>query len=142
MIDRDELTLTSAFDFARDIIKALTLVNGAAALSLLTFYGNYLSAGKTGIETSCDSRLAFVGLLSFAFGVAFSVGSGAAAYLTQLKWGVAHSDRQSANASEKSASKMHTWSIALGTVSIVLFVIGIALSACALFPQNWVEQRL
>ncbi len=133
MIDRDELTLTSAFDFARDMIKALTFVNGGAALSLLTFYGSLLGSDKLVVATYSARNLAFFGLFCFACGVLFSVLSGCFAYLTQLKWGIAHEDRKSAIASQIWAEKFHTSSMILALFSVLSFVAGISLSAGALF---------
>jgi hypothetical protein len=133
MIDRDELTLTSAFDFARDMIKALTLVNGGAVLSLLTFYGSLLD-GNSPVAAAFSARnLAFFGLLCFACGVLFSVLSGCFAYLTQLKWGIAHLDKKSEYAAQILAGKFHTSSMVLALFSVVSFMAGILLSAGALF---------
>jgi hypothetical protein len=133
VVDRDELTLTSAFEFARDMIKALTLVNGGAALSLLTFYGSLLDSNKLVVAASSAKNLAFFGLFCFACGVLFSVLSGCLAYLTQLKWGIAHENDRSASASQISAGKFHTSSMVLALLSVISFVAGIFLSAGALF---------
>jgi hypothetical protein len=133
VIDRDELTLTSAFEFARDMIKALTLVNGGAALSLLTFYGSLLDSNNLFAATTSAKNLAFFGLFCFAFGVLFSVLSGCFAYLTQLKWGIANENEISASTSQIWAKKFHTSSMVLALLSVISFVAGIFLSAGALF---------
>jgi hypothetical protein len=130
MFDRDELTLTSAFEFSRDVIKALTLVNGGAALSLLTFYGNLSIKATSSIVAHDIKKVAFLGLLSFAIGVLFAVVSGSLAYFTQLVWGVATNDY---NQKVKSASRFHVWGLIFAALSVLAFVVGISLSGTALF---------
>jgi Na+-transporting NADH:ubiquinone oxidoreductase subunit NqrE len=130
MSDRDELTLTSAFEFSRDIIKALTLVNGGATLSLLTFYGNLSVKANNSILAHEMKLTAFLGLLSFAIGVFFSLVTGCLAYFTQLSWGVSRDDYDQ---KVKSATCFHVWGIIFAILSISAFVAGIWLSGTALF---------
>lgn len=130
MFDRDELTLTSAFEFSRDVIKALTLVNGGAALSLLTFYGNLSVKASNSILAHEMKLTAFLGLLSFSIGVFFSLVTGCLAYFTQLTWGVAADDYAQ---KEKLAARFHYWGIISATLSVLAFIAGICLSGTALF---------
>ena len=72
--------LKGAILLGSQAIKSLELVNGAAAVGVLTFYGNYAAKGGTGI----DPRFLKWGLVAFAIGVAFAILTAICGYLSQL----------------------------------------------------------
>ena len=111
-------------------IKAALLLNGAAAIALMTF-----------ANTRQFSLWLILPLLAFAVGAACATGSFFFAYLTQLEYGNAepepdaHDDASdSITDARKRAINSHFWALMTAMVSIVLFVIGVVGSALVL-PQ-------
>jgi hypothetical protein len=99
---------------------------------LLTFYGNLSVKASNSILAHEMKLTAFLGLLSFAIGVFFSLVTGCLAYFTQLTWGVATDDDDDAQ-KEKLAQRFHIWGIISATLSVLAFIAGIFLSGTALF---------
>jgi hypothetical protein len=128
---RDDLNLTAAFDFARDALKSLILVNGGAVIALLTFYGSIL--GKDSHALPVGARcFAFCGLIGFSIGLLMAILASLFAYLTQLTWGKAVEDESQR---EKSADTWHLVSMGASLASAFSFGIGVVLTGIALF--NW-----
>lgn len=101
-------------------VKTILLVNGAAAVSMLTFIGNFkLHPTKTLI----------VAMLLFSGGAMSSVLIFGSAYLTQLHYGNENSDM---------ATKWHKYTYAVVLFSIILFLSGIGFTAYGFFhlPDN------
>ena len=117
MADRDELNLSAAFDFARDTLKSLVLVNGGAVVALLAFYG--------GDNARAFTPGSFLGLMGFTLGVAAAVASSLAAYLAQFQFGKSNPD-------PKWGGRALNTAIALATVSLVLFIAGVVAIGLAL----------
>jgi hypothetical protein len=129
-VDRDEFNLQAAFEFARDTIKHLLLVNGGAVVALLTFYGSLLDRPLELVPREAEAH-AFCGLVSFAVGVAAAVFCALFSYLTQLKWGIAKSDASEAS-DEAWAGRFHILAMFAASVSALAFVIGVWQTAKAL----------
>jgi hypothetical protein len=110
--------LQAAFEFARDTIKHLLLINGGAAAALLAFYGGNSDSGLF-------SRGAFFGLLWFALGVAAAVAASVSAYFAQLQYGTT-------NASSTTGDWALRVGFVLALVSLVLFVTGVLVTGCTL----------
>ena len=112
--------LKGAITLGGQTIKSLELVNGAAAIGILTFYGDVATRGTpNAINVDC---LRF-GLLSFAFGVALSILTAICAYISQL-----------IAATQEPTDLEINWrlgALVAGIGSALLFVLGVALTAFA-----------
>ena len=117
MADRNEINLTAAFDFARDTLKSLVLVNGGAVVALLAFY-----SGDSARQFNSGS---FLGLMGFTFGVATAVASSLAAYFAQLQYGKSSPDPKWGDRALNSA-------ILLAASSLILFIGGAVATGLAL----------
>lgn len=117
MADREELNLAAAFDFARDTLNSLVLINGGAVVALLAFYGGQAGREFTG--------MAFAGLLAFTLGVTSAVSSSLAAYFAQLNFGWQEPNLLRGRKALKAA-------ILLAIVSLLLFVAGSVITGFAL----------
>jgi hypothetical protein len=101
--------------------KTLVIINGATAVSILTFIGN----------TKARYAALVISMLFFALGVAVSACTQGFAYLAQLHYGNA-SQRDPSDAAFdlhwREAGKWHNWTYACAVGGLVLFIAG-ALSA-------------
>lgn len=111
--------------FALEGIKLLFLLNGASAVSILTF------TGKTG----SDSGSLIWSMLSFAFGAAMTVPAMLFAYLTQLHYGNSSLNPHGGLHVWKRAGRMHYFAYGAIGLSITLFIAGALLAACGLFQR-------
>lgn len=125
--------LKGAIQLGGQTVKSLELVNGAAAIAVLTFYGNLISKGAS--SSNCEKATATVAgldsaalkcaLTSFALGVASAVLCSILGYVSQL-----------VAATQTDAVKMEInirlFAVGFGIVSAGLFVLGIV-SASGIF---------
>ncbi len=101
--------------YAHELLKSLLIINGAAAVSMLTFIGS----------TKLLNGPIIVGMISFGLGVAFAVLAMLGAYLTQLHYG--NAEVPSHNSSIwRTAGVFHNVTYAAGLSSLFLFGAGIA----------------
>jgi hypothetical protein len=112
--------------FAAEAVKALFALNGASAVSILTFIGN----------THADSNLLVCSLVCFAFGAFFAVPAFGTAYLTQLQYGnsEATAERGSGEAAlyHSAAARWHKATYRLVALGAGLFMAGIISAASGL----------
>lgn len=85
---RDDLNLKEAFEFARFTLKMMLLINGGAALSILTFYGNI---GADGAGAKLHAGWIAISLVRFAIGAGAAVIASLVAYVVQVRWGSEYS---------------------------------------------------
>jgi hypothetical protein len=100
--------------YGLEAIKALLIINGAAAVSILTFIGN----------TKAHEVLLILALVSFAFGVVTGVATHICAYLTQLVYG---------NLSTGRGNPYHFFTYCFALAGIFFFVAGVLLAAVGLY---------
>ena len=108
--------------FALEGVKLLFILNGAAAVSILTFVGN-MKAGSSWLIWS---------LLSFAFGAASTVPAMVFAYLTQLQYGNASQDEVCGALHWRNAGKKHYAAYVFMLLGFLCFIIGATLAASGL----------
>jgi hypothetical protein len=106
--------------YALEGIKLLFILNGAAAISILTFIGN----------TKAGSALLVSAMICFASGAAMTVVVMMTAYLTQLFYGNASMKQGVSTSSWPAAVKMHYAAYVFIVVSILCFAAGAILAAC------------
>ena len=94
--------------------KTILIVNGAAAVSTLTFIGN----------AKVHPKPLIFAMILFAVGAMFSAMIFACAYLTQLYYG---------NSNSKLAHIWHACTYVVVISSLLLFFSGIVLAACGFF---------
>jgi hypothetical protein len=116
---------TEGMKYALEGIRMLLLLNGGAAISVLTFAGN----------TRATSVSFVVSLGAFALGAAAAPLAMIFAYLAQLHYG--NAELQSANSAERTkvwgqAALMHYFGYGAVGFSIVFFVGGIGAAAAGL----------
>ena len=76
--------LRGLVDFARDVLKLVTLINGGAAIALLAFAGVVRSTQSS--DSSLDGSLIIWAIGVFTFGVLLSSIGAVAGYITQYKY--------------------------------------------------------
>ena len=76
--------LRGLIDFARDVLKSVTLINGGAAVALLAFARNVLSGPET--NSTLDPALIYGALLAFIIGIFFSGVAIMFGYITQYNY--------------------------------------------------------
>jgi hypothetical protein len=103
--------------YAADGIKSFFFLNGAAAISILTFVGNTT-------HSDTESRYLAWGLLFYAVGAVMASSAYMFAYLTELNYG---------NRNEKGAGLFHKATYAVIFFSFVFFAIGTGLASFAFF---------
>ena len=96
-------------------IKGVFLLNGASAVSILTFMGN----------TKIASEHLILGLLSFAIGALSGPVAFCLAYLTQLQYG----NQQRKNGSWSTGSRYHKATFVTVAIGMLLFIVGIAFAS-------------
>ena len=111
--------------YALEAIKILFLLNGASAISVLTFVGN----------TKNYSCLLVFSLVFFALGAATGVPTMMCAYFTQLFYGNAEQSgagTQAASEAYRTAIKFHGATYWCAGFGILLFLLGVGFSAWGL----------
>jgi hypothetical protein len=111
--------------YAVDAIKALLVINGAAAVAMLTFIGN----------TKLQSGPLIVAMACFAIGASMGVFTQLFAYLTQLHYGNASQHPSSDAAHQKkwaTAVRWHNATYFGAGIALLLFVTGVGVAACGL----------
>ncbi|MCV2877104.1 hypothetical protein OE810_12690 [Rhodobacteraceae bacterium XHP0102] len=103
--------------YAADGIKSFFFINGAAAISILTFVGNTT-------HSDAESRYLAIGLLSYAFGAVMASSAYMFAYLTELNYG---------NRNAKWASRFHISTYVVILASFASFSIGTVFASFAFF---------
>ena len=76
--------LRGLVDFARDVLKLVTLINGGAAIALLAFAGVVRSTQSS--DSSLDGSLIIWAIGVFTFGVFLSSIGAVTGYITQYKY--------------------------------------------------------
>jgi hypothetical protein len=112
--------LKGAIALGGQAVKSLELVNGGAAIGLLTFYGN---AAAKNPQTSIDVWWLKLALVSFAMGVALAVLTSILAYISQL-----------ISATENPSDAEVNWrlgALTAGISSAITFVLGVIFVAVA-----------
>jgi len=97
--------------YAIEGAKSMLIINGAASVSVLTFIGN----------VKVHSKYLIYSMISFGFGVLFSVLILVFAYSAQLNYG---------NNNFSYAHRWHVLTYAAVIFSVALFVAGIGMAAC------------
>ena len=105
--------------FALEGVKAILLINGAAAVSVLTFIGNERGGSPWLVSA----------LVLFACGAASAVPTMIFGYLTQLHYGNASDGDDPDAESWQTAQRYHFWAYGLMGVGILCFLVGMALGA-------------
>jgi hypothetical protein len=111
--------------YATELIKSVVIINGAAAVSILTFIGN----------TRAHYVPLIVSMLCFAVGVAVGACTQGFAYLAQLHYGNASQRLPSDpayNLHWREASKWHWWTYVCAIGGLALFVLGVLSAAIGL----------
>lgn len=125
---RDELNLKEAFEFARFTLKMLLLINGSAALSILTFYGNI---GADGAGAKLHAGWIAISLVRFAIGAGTAVIASIVAYIVQVRWG---SEYRGGNLEifDGRTIKISWAGLLLAVISIFFFFYGVWAAATAM----------
>jgi hypothetical protein len=110
--------LRGTIDLAKQSLKSLELLNGGAAIALLTFYGNVLSRSNATIPF--DKAEVARGLLSFGIGLGCGLLATILAYVSQLI---------AATTQSKSEVHVRIGAILFGLASAVAFILGTLYSA-------------
>ena len=105
--------------FADIAIRSLLILNGGAALALLTFAGNAASRGQ---------QISFEwSLLAFGIGAAFSVATAGFSYLSQSLY----TEGEAGTPYARLGLSMRLVAFAIGFVAWLLFLVGIGLAVCS-----------
>jgi hypothetical protein len=107
--------------YALEGIKLLFVLNGASAVSILTFIG----------DSHQKSAALVCAMVAFAFGAFSAVVTMVCAYLAQLQYGNAESGGPS-SVHLSAARRFHGWSYVAVAAGIILFVSGICSAAYGL----------
>ena len=110
--EHEKFHWSESMKYVAEALKGALLLNGAAAISTLTFLGN----SKSG-----DDRLVFA-MVFFAMGALLSPLSFACAYLTQLQYG---------NSNQSLAVKFHWAAYILFMLGLLMFGVGVCKAAQA-----------
>ena len=111
--------------YALEGLKLLFMINGASAVSILTFVGT----------TKICSRILVCSLISFALGAASGIPSMMLAYFTQLYYGNAENNVQGSEQQKvtmKTAYKFHNATYWCTGFGILLFLTGVGFAAWGL----------
>ena len=104
---------SSARTYAGQVIQALLLLNGAAAVAMMTFMGT--------LSRNAPSGPALIGLahplILFCFGAAAAVGTGLCAYFSQASW---------ADGNKSRGDGLPTVAAVSAAFSLVIFLIGVS----------------
>ena len=119
--------LRGLIDFARDVLKLATLINGGAAIALLAFVGVVLSIPSA--DSSLDRSLIVCAIVVFTIGVLLSSIGVVTGYITQYK----HFQEAIGKVPVGGLKFWHITAFIFAVLSILSFVIGVALSLVAFF---------
>lgn len=111
--------MRAAFAFGAQTIKSLEIVNGGAAIAILTFYGNVLSRSNSAFEFNRAALTA--SLLFFGLGVLSAVLCSVFAYISQLQTARLDPERLEAG--------MRMTAFGFGLFSALLFGAGVVAAA-------------
>ena len=127
VLSRGTEHLRGLIDFARDVLKSVTLINGGAAIALLAFAGSVLSDPDS--SPNINAEMITWGLGTFAAGV-FCAGAGSlTGYVSQyFYFGVSMR-----HTPKKWPLYWHLCTLILIGTSFISFVVGVLLSMCAFF---------
>ncbi len=117
--------LRGAITLGSQTVKSLELINGAAAIGVLTFYGNVATRNS---PNPINPDFVRFGLLSFALGVALSILTAICAYISQL-----------IAATQEPSDLEVNWrlgALAAGIGSAGLFVLGVMFTALAFLNRR------
>jgi hypothetical protein len=114
--------------YAVEAIKTLFIINGVAAVFILTFIGNVKSHDNCGVAAAGYKRVV-VSMLCFGVGALTAVCTQASAYMTQFKYGNASQFSQEPMAHRALWDKAATWHHGAG---VFLFLAGVSFAAMGL----------
>ena len=117
--------LRGLIDFARDVLKLATLINGGAAIALLAFVGVVLSIPSS--DSSLDGCLIIWAIRVFALGVFLSSIGVVTGYITQYKY----FQEAIRNVPVGGLKFWHIAAFIFAALSILSFITGVALSLAA-----------
>ena len=117
--------LRGLVDFARDVLKLVTLINGGAAIALLAFAGVVRSTQSS--DSSLDGSLIICAIGVFTVGVLLSSIGVVTGYITQLKY----FQEASGNVPVGGSKCWHTAALIFVVLSILFFFAGVILSIVA-----------
>jgi hypothetical protein len=102
--------------YAVECMKAIFVLNGASAVSILTFIGNHHVPSKSLVDA----------LVLFAYGAGSVIFTMLFTYLAQLEYGNSEVDNiKSKNLHLKIASVFHIFAYLLVIIGVLLFIIGV-----------------
>ena len=111
-VEKAEFHWSEGMKYVSEALKGSLLLNGAAAVSTLTFLGNFRSS---------DDQLVYA-MVYFAIGALFSPLSFGFAYLTQLQYG---------NSNHSLALRFHWVTYTTFVVGLCMFMLGVYKAAGA-----------
>jgi ABC-type multidrug transport system permease subunit len=114
------------FKYAIEAMKTLFIINGAGAVSILTFIGN----------TKAHFGVLIISMVCFAAGASMSALTQCCAYVTQLQYGNASQQSPSDPAHQHhwgSAALFHNLTYGFAAAGFVLFFVGICFAALGLY---------
>ena len=114
------------FKYANEAVKTLFIINGAAAVSILTFIGN----------TKAHYSYLIFAMICFALGAATSACVQTCAYLTQLHYGNASQLTKTDPTRRAKWNNAETWhyvTYIFAGAGLVLFLAGVAFAAQGLY---------
>ena len=117
--------LRGLVDFARDVLKLVTLINGGAAIALLAFAGVVRSTQSS--DSSLDGSLIIWAIGVFTFGVLLSSIAIMTGYITQYKY----FQEASGNVPVGGLKCWHIAALIFVILSILFFFTGVILSIVA-----------
>jgi hypothetical protein len=104
-------------------MKTVLILNGASAISLLTFIGNTTKQLSTQLS---------IALLLFGFGAVVATLIFLTAYLAQIHYGNAKAESSGSTTEARRAEKYHFACYVLLPISILFFLAGLVATACGL----------
>lgn len=122
---RDE-HLRGTIEFARDAIKLIILINGAAAISILTFIGNF--SPNNSLENSMPVKFLIAAVCAFTFGVFAGALSSRFALQAQYLNFEASLEENLEQIDIETLARYHENAFSAATISLLLFVLGIVFS--------------
>ena len=118
--------LRGLVDFARDVLKLATLINGGAAIALLSFAGVVRSTGSA--DSSLDGSLIFWAFGVFTSGVLLSSIGVVTGYITQYNY----FQEASGNVPVGGSKCWHIAAFISAVLSLLCFFPGVILSIVAI----------
>jgi len=116
---------TEGMKYALEGIKLLFILNGASAVSILTFIGN----------AQASSRQLIISLVFFAMGAVSAVLTMVFAYLVQLHYGNAKQDEAASGTSWAVGARLHLCAYVFTVLGITFFFIGVCCTADGLASE-------